>query len=170
MAEEIINRIANSKLITIDLEDFYPQGHRIVFDIKDWLYEGLILREKDFREQVNNHDWSQHQNNYVALTCSSDAIIPSWAYLLLTTKLSEHANKVVVGNLELLETVIYQEIINQMDTSEFTDKPVIIKGCADKPIPPSAYTLLIEKIQPIAKTIMFGEACSTVPLYKKKKK
>ncbi|MBA6156063.1 DUF2480 family protein [Tenacibaculum sp. S7007] len=170
MAEEIINRVANSKLITIDLEDFYPQGNRVVFDIKDWLYEGLILREKDFREQVNNHDWSQYENNYVALSCSSDAIIPSWAYLLLSTQLSEYAKKVVVGNLELLETVIYQEIINQIDTSEFTDKPVIIKGCADKPIPPSAYTLLIEKIQPVAKTIMFGEACSTVPLYKKTKK
>lgn len=168
MAEEIINRVANSKLITIDLEDFYPQGNRVVFDIKDWLYEGLILREKDFREQVKNHDWSQYQNSYLALSCSSDAIIPSWAYLLLTTQLSECAKKVVVGNLELLETVIYQEIVNQMDVSEFKDKPVIIKGCADKPIPPSAYTLLIGKIQPIAKNIMFGEACSTVPLFKRK--
>ncbi|WP_272150672.1 DUF2480 family protein [Tenacibaculum aiptasiae] len=169
MAEEIINRVANSKLITIDLEDFYPQGRRVVFDIKDWLYEGLILREKDFREQVKNHDWEQYQNTYVALTCSSDAIIPSWAHLLLTAQLSEHTNKVVVGNLELLETVIYQEIINSLDISEYEDKPIIIKGCANKPIPPSAYTLLIEKIQPIAKTLMFGEACSTVPLYKKKR-
>lgn len=168
MAEEIINRVANSKLITVDLEDFYPQGSRVVFDIKDWLYEGLILREKDFREQVKNHDWSQYQNNYVALSCSSDAVIPSWAYLLLTTQLSGYANKVVVGNLELLETIIYQEIINQLDVSEYKDKPIIIKGCADKPIPPSAYTLLIEKIQPIAKNIMFGEACSTVPLFKRK--
>ena len=169
MAEEIINRVANSKLITIDLEDFYPQGRRVVFDVKDWLYEGLILREKDFREQVKNHDWEQYQNTYVALTCSSDAIIPSWAHLLLTAQLSEHTNKVVVGNLELLETVIYQEIINSLDISEYEDKPIIIKGCANKPIPPSAYTLLIEKIQPIAKTLMFGEACSTVPLYKKKR-
>ncbi|WP_299124620.1 DUF2480 family protein [uncultured Tenacibaculum sp.] len=167
MAEEIINRVANSKLITIDLEDFYPQGKRVVFDIKDWLYEGLILREKDFREQVKNHDWSQYQDSYVALTCSSDAIIPSWAHLLLTAQLSEYTSKVVVGNLELLETVIYQEIINSLDISEYEDKPIIIKGCANKPIPPSAYTLLIEKIQPIAKTLMFGEACSTVPLYKK---
>lgn len=169
MAEEIINRIANSKLITIDLEDFYPEGKRVVFDIKDWLYEGLILREKDFREQVKNHDWSQYQNSYVALTCSSDAIIPSWAYLLLTVQLSEYTHKVVVGNLELLETVIYQRVINTLDISEYRDMPIIIKGCANKPIPPSAYTLLIEKIQTIAKTIMFGEACSTVPLYKKKK-
>ena len=168
MAEEIINRVANSKLITIDLEDFYPQGRRVVFDVKDWLYEGLILREKDFREQVKNHDWEQYQNTYVALTCSSDAIIPSWAHLLLTAQLSEHTNKVVVGNLELLETVIYQEIINSLDISEYEDKPIIIKGCANKPIPPSAYTLLIEKIQPIAKTLMFGEACSAVPVFKKK--
>lgn len=169
MAEEIINRIASSKLITIDLEDFYPQRERIVFDIKDWLYEGLILREKDFRTQVKSHDWSQYQNSYIALTCSTDAIIPSWAYLLLTAQLSEYTSKVVVGNLELLETAIYQEIISSLDISEYKDKPIIIKGCANKPIPPSAYTLLIEKIQPVAKTVMFGEACSTVPLYKKKR-
>ena len=169
MAEEIINRVANSKLITIDLEDFYPSGNRVVFDIKDWLYEELILREKDFREHVKTHDWSQYQNSYVALTCSSDAIIPSWAYLLVSAELYNYTKKVVVGNLELLETVIFQDIINQLDVSEYQDKPVIIKGCADKPIPASAYTLLIEKIQPVAKTLMFGEACSTVPLYKKKK-
>lgn len=169
MAEEIINRVANSKLITIDLEDFYPSGNRVVFDIKDWLYEELILREKDFREHVKTHDWSQYQKSYVALTCSSDAIIPSWAYLLVSAELYNYTKKVVVGNLELLETVIFQDIINQLDVLEYQNKPVIIKGCADKPIPASAYTLLIEKIQPVAKTLMFGEACSTVPLYKKKK-
>lgn len=169
MAEEIINRVANSNLTTIDLEDFYPKGNRIVFDIKDWLYEELILREKDFRESVKNHDWSQYQDSYVSLTCSTDAIIPSWAYLLLTVELTPFAKKVVVGDLPLLETVIYQDIINQIDISEYKDKPIIIKGCANKPIPPSAYTLLIEKVKTVAKTIMFGEACSTVPLYKKKK-
>lgn len=169
MADEIINRVANSKLITIDLEDFYPSGNRIVFDIKDWLFEEIILKEKDFREHVKNHDWSQYQNAFVALTCSSDAIIPSWAYLLVSAELSNYTKKVVVGNLELLETVIYQDIINHLETTEYQDKPVIIKGCADKPIPASAYTLLIEKVRPVAKTLMFGEACSTVPLYKKKK-
>ncbi|WP_431165980.1 DUF2480 family protein [Tenacibaculum halocynthiae] len=168
MAEEIINRVASSKLITIDLEDYYPNGTRVVFDIKDWLFQELILKEKDFRKDVKNHDWSQYENSFVALTCSSDAIIPSWAYLLLTTELSLYAKKVVIGNLELLETVLYQGIINELDVSSFKDKPAIIKGCANKPIPPSAYTLLIEKIQPIAKTIMFGEACSTVPLFKRK--
>ncbi|CAM1339161.1 DUF2480 family protein [Tenacibaculum aestuarii] len=169
MAEEIINRVANSNLTTIDLEDFYPQGKRVMFDIKDWLFEELILREKDFRESVKNHDWSQYQDSYVALTCSSDAIIPSWAYLLLTVELTPFAKKVVVGDLPLLETVIYQDIINQIDISEYKDKPIIIKGCTNKPIPASAYTLLIEKVKTVAKTIMFGEACSTVPLYKKKK-
>jgi hypothetical protein len=169
MAEEIINRIANSKLVNIDLEEFYPDGKRILFDIKDWLFHGIILKEKDFREHVANHDWSQYQDTYVALTCSEDAIIPSWAYLLLSSELADFAKKVVVGNLELLETVVYQEVIQELHVEDFKDKPIIIKGCADKPIPPSAFTFLVQKLQPIAKTIMYGEACSTVPLYKKKK-
>ncbi|CAL2081925.1 DUF2480 family protein [Tenacibaculum sp. 190524A02b] len=168
MADEIINRVANSKLVTIDLEDFYPKGNRLVFDIKEWLFEGLILREKDFREEVKNHDWSQYQDSYIALTCSTDAIIPSWAYLLITAEMSIYAKKVIVGDLELLETVIYQEIIADLNVEEFKDKPVIIKGCANKPIPPSAYTLLIQKVKNTAKSLMFGEACSTVPLYKRR--
>lgn len=169
MAGEIVNRVANSPLINIDLEEFYPEGKRVLFDIKDWLYEGIILKEKDFREYVKNHDWSQYQDNYVALTCSEDAIIPSWAYLLLSTELASYAKKVVVGNLELLETAIFQEVIQNLDVSEYENRPIIIKGCADKPIPPSAFSFLIERIQPIAKNIMYGEACSTVPLYKRKK-
>lgn len=168
MEGEIINRVANSKLKTIDLEDYYPKGQRVLFDIKDWLYEGLILREKDFREQIALHDWSQYQNNYIALTCSADAIIPSWAYLLLTTQLSPYAKKIVVGTLELLETCIYSDIISEMDFTPYENTPVIIKGCSNKPIPDSAYTLLISKLQPLAKSVMYGEACSTVPLYKKK--
>jgi hypothetical protein len=166
MAEEIINRIANSKLITLDLEDYYPEGKRMVFDIKDWLFQEIILKEKDFRAFVNDHNWTQYKNNYVALTCSSDAIIPSWAYLLIATKLTPFVEKVVVGSLDTLETVVFTAIINQLSIADFKDKPVIIKGCSNKPIPASAYTLLIQKLQPIAKTIMFGEACSTVPLYK----
>ena len=169
MAEEIVNRVAKSPLINIDLEEFYPSGKRVLFDIKDWLFEGIILKEKDFREHVKNHDWSQYQDAYVALTCSEDAIIPSWAYLLLATELTPYAKKAVVGNLELLETVIFQEVIQNLDISEYENKPVIIKGCADKPIPPSAFSFLIDRIQPIAKNIMYGEACSTVPLYKRKK-
>ncbi|NVK51970.1 MAG: DUF2480 family protein [Flavobacteriaceae bacterium] len=169
MAEEIINRVANSNLITIDLEDFYPQGNRVVIDIKNWLFQEIVLKEKEFRHFVAEHDWEQYKNAYVALTCSTDAIIPSWAYLLITTKLSELAKKVVVGNLTLLESVIFEDVIAKINTEDFKNKPVIIKGCANKPIPPSAYTRLIQKIQPVAKSIMFGEACSTVPLYKAKK-
>ena len=169
MAEEVINRVTKSPLVTIDLEDFYPQGERVLFDISDWLYEGLILKEKDFRESVENHNWNQHQNSFVALTCKTDAIIPSWAYLLITTKLAGIAKKVVVGNLELLETVIFQEIISNLDITQYKDKPIIIKGCSNKPIPDTASTLLVEKLFPTVKSILFGEACSTVPLYKRKK-
>ena len=169
MAEEIVNRVANSPLKTIDLEEMYPPGARILFDIKDWLYEGMILREKEFRGHVSEHDWSQYENQFVALTCSEDAIIPSWAFLLISSELAPYAKKVVVGNLETLETSIFQDLISDFNIKEFSDKPVIIKGCADKPIPPSAFTFLIQKLQPVVKSIMYGEACSTVPLYKMKK-
>ena len=169
MAEEIINRIANSKLKTFDLEEIYPDGKRVLFDIKDWLFEEIILKEKDFRASVKNHKWSQYKNSFVAVTCSVDAIIPSWAYMLIASELIPFANKVVIGNLELLETTIYQELISFLDFKDFANAPVIIKGCAEKPIPNSAFAFLIEKLQPIAKSIMFGEACSTVPLYKSKK-
>jgi len=169
MPEEIINRIANSPLVTIDLEELYPEGTRTVFDISDWLYEGLILKEKDFRESVNGHDWNVYQDHFVALTCKTEAIIPSWAYLLITTKLASFARKVVVGNLELLETSIFQDIISNLDENDYKDKPVIIKGCSSKPIPETAQVQLVEKLLPTAQTILFGEACSTVPLYKRKK-
>ena len=146
MSEKIVNRVAKSPLKNIDLEELYPDGKRILFDIKNWLFEGIILKEKDFRESVNKHDWSQYQDTYVALTCSEDAIIPSWAYLLLSAELTPYAKKIVVGDLELLETSIFQEIINHMDISEYQDKPVIIKGCADKPIPASAFSFLIDRV------------------------
>jgi hypothetical protein len=167
--EEIINRVSNSKLKTFDLEEIYPKGERVLFDVKDWLFQELILKEQDFRASVKDHDWSQYKNSFVSVTCSVDAIIPSWAFMLVAAELTPFANKVVIGSLELLETVIYQELISFLDLKDFTNKPVIIKGCAEKPIPDSAYAFLIAKLQPIARSIMFGEACSTVPLYKAKK-
>jgi len=167
LSEEIVNRVVNSKLITIDLEDYYPEGNRVIVDISEWLYEGIILKEKEFRQSLQEHNWSQYQDKYVALACKADAIIPSWAYLLITTKLSPFAKKVVVGNLELLETVIFQEIILNLNIENFQDKPVIIKGCSNKPIPETVSVQLVERLLPFAKTIMFGEACSTVPLFKK---
>lgn len=168
MEEEIINRVANSPLVTVDLEDYYPKGNRILFDIKDWLLEGLVLREKDFREQISLHDWSQYQDSYVALTCSSDAIIPGWAFMLISLQLQPFAKKTIIGDLEALETSIYQDIINNLDVSVFQYKPLIIKGCSKKPVPQNAYIMLANKLKPIAKSIMYGEACSSVPLYKKK--
>jgi len=168
MSDKIVNRVAKSDLKTIDLEDYYPIGERIILDIKNWLFHELILKETDFRNYLKNHDWSQYKNKYVALTCSADAIIPSWAFMLITTYLSPIAKKVVVGDLTNLETSIFQDIVHKLPIEDFTAKPVIIKGCANKPIPETAYTQLIEKLQPVVKSIMFGEACSTVPLFKKK--
>ncbi len=168
MKDEIINRVANSKLVTIDLEDYYPQGKRVLFDIKDWLFEGFVLREKAFRTQVAEFDWSQYQDQYVALTCSTDAIIPGWAYMLLSIQLEPYAKKVIVGDLEQLETSIYQDIITDLDVSDYEGKPIIVKGCSNKPVPQNAYIMLSRKLKPIAKSLMYGEACSSVPLFKKK--
>ncbi len=168
MAEEIINRVANSKLKVIDLEDFYPDGNRITFDIKDWLLEGLVLREKEFRAYVTEHDWSQYKNTYVALFCSTDAIVPDWAYMLISIQLQDVAKLSVIGSLEHLESILYTSIISSLDISEYQDAPVIIKGCSHKPVPANALVLLTQKLKPIARSIMFGEACSSVPLYKRK--
>jgi hypothetical protein len=168
MNEEIINRVANSKLVTFNLEELYPKGERVSFDISQWLLEGIVLRESEFRENANQHDWSQYQDKYVALFCSTDAIIPSWAYLLLSLHLAPFAAKVTVGTLDGLESILFTELLQNLDVSEFKDKLVIIKGCAHKPIPQNAYVLLAQKLQPIAKSIMYGEACSSVPLFKKK--
>lgn len=168
MEDEILNKVAQSKLITFNLEDYYPKGERMVLDIKDWLYEGFILKEKEFRAFVDAHDWSQYKDAYVAMHCSTDAIIPGWAYLLLSVKLSGIAKKAVQGSLVDLETSIYQSVIENIDISEYQDKLIIIKGCSKKPVPANAYLFLAERLKPVAKSIMYGEACSSVPLYKRK--
>ncbi|TDS18746.1 uncharacterized protein DUF2480 [Maribacter caenipelagi] len=168
MQDEIINKVAQSKLITFNLEDYYPEGERMVLDIKDWLYEGFILKEKEFRAFVDTHDWSQYEGAYVAMQCSTDAIVPGWAYLLLSVKLSGIAKKAIQGTLVDLETSIYQSVIANIDVSDYQDKFIIIKGCSKKPVPPNAYLFLAERLKPVAKSIMYGEACSSVPLYKRK--
>ncbi|WP_036151132.1 DUF2480 family protein [Maribacter forsetii] len=168
MADEIVNKVAQSKLITFNLEDYYPKGNRVVLDIKDWLFEGFILKEKEFRAFVEAHDWSQYEGAYVAMQCSTDAIVPGWAYLLLSMKLSGIAKKAVQGSLVDLETSIYQSIIENIDVSEYQDKLLIIKGCSNKPVPSNAYLFLAERLKPVAKSIMYGEACSSVPLFKRK--
>ena len=167
--DEIVNKVANSVLEVFDLEDYYPSGIRTQLDISQWLLDGFLLKEKDFREALKNHDWSQFQNHFVAIHCSTDAIIPAWASILVTVYLSPFAKKVVIGNLTDLETSLYQEILSTLDYSKYQDKPIILKGCSKKPVPESAYIMAIQKLQPFVKSIMYGEACSAVPLYKKSK-
>jgi hypothetical protein len=170
MAEEIVNRVAKSGLITLNLEEYYPEGERLLYDIKDNLWEGIALKEKDFRAFVKEHDWSQYQDKFVALHCSVDAIVPTWAYMLLATKLSPYAKRVVFGDLETLETVLFEEALQDIKVKDYEDARIVIKGCSDKVVPPSAYVKLTEMLRPYAKIIMYGEPCSTVPLYKKPRK
>lgn len=169
MEGEIINRVANSKLITFNLEDFYPEGERVSIDISQWLMEGIVLREKDFRNDIKEHDWSQYEGSFVNLYCSTDAIIPGWAYMFVSLQLAPYAKKTIVGSSETLESILFAEILQNLDILEYTDKPIIIKGCANKPIPQNAYVLLAQRLQEVAKSVMYGEACSSVPLYKRKK-
>ena len=165
---EIINKVAQSPLVNIDLELLYPEGNRMQIDLADWLYEGLILREKDFRETLKNHDWQQYQDAYVNLICSTDAILPGWAFLLITTYLQPFAKKIVIGNAEKLNEILFQELIVELNIEPYIDKKVIVKGCSKKPVPENAFILLAQKLLPVVNSLMFGEACSTVPLYKKK--
>ncbi len=167
--EEIINKVANSSLEVFDLEDYYPNGVRLQIDISQWLFEGFLLKEKDFREALKNHDWSQYQNHLIAIHCSTDAILPAWASILVATYVSPFAKKVVLGTINDLETVLYQEILSKIDYTQYQDKPIILKGCSKKPVPESAYIIAIQELQKVAKSIMYGEACSAVPLFKKAK-
>ena len=167
--DEIINKVSNSALEVFDLEDYYPIGIRTQLDISQWLLEGFLLKEKDFREALKNHDWKHYENHFVAINCATDAIIPAWANILVTVCLSPFAKKVVVGNLIDLETALYQEILPTLYFAKYQDKSIILKGCSKKPVPESAYIMAIQKLQPFAKSIMYGEACSAVPLYKRGK-
>jgi len=166
LENEIVNKVANSGLITIDLEEFYQPGERVVLDIKPLLFHELILKEKDFREFIKNEDWANYKDKFVAITCSNDAIIPTWAYMLLTVSLEPFAKKIVFGNLETLETVLYTEKLSQFNIQQFKDAKVVIKGCGNLPVPKNAYVELTRLLRPIVKSMMYGEPCSTVPLYK----
>jgi len=165
---EIVNRVASSNLVTFDLEQYYPEGRRMAFDIKDWLFDELILKEKEFRTSAASHNWEPYRHGYVALFCSTDAIVPAWAYMLITTYLHPHAKRIFLGSPEALETALYQSVLETLDVSEFRDKPIIIKGCSNKPVPPAAYVMAVQKLQSVARSIFYGEACSSVPLFKRK--
>lgn len=167
--EEIVNRVANSALQVFDLEDYFPKQSIVELDISQWLFGGFILKENEFRDHLKAHDWTQYEDCYVALYCSEEAILPAWTYALVTVYLQPFAPKVVNGTKNELLLSLYQGILSELDYSDFIDKPVILKGCSNKPVPQQAYVLAIEHLMPFAKSIMFGEACSSVPLYKSKK-
>lgn len=167
--DKIVNRVAQSGLITFDLATLETKGERVLFDMKDHLFHGLILREKDFRTFVREHDWSQYEGKNIAITCSTDAIIPSWAYMLLANQLEPYANEVVFGDLETLETILFRDAISKLDMEQFMDGRVMIKGCADIRIPESAFIYFTTKLSKVAQSIMYGEACSSVPIYKRRK-
>lgn len=166
--ENFVNRVAQSSLVTLDPASLFPPGDRIVYDIKDNLFHGLMLREKDFREFVKEHNWSQYQDKHIAVICSSDAIVPTWAYMLLANKLAPYARTVVFGSLELLEAVLFDRAVASLDIEKYRDERIVIKGCGDIPVPISAYVELTRKLTGVAKSIMYGEPCSTVPIYKRK--
>ncbi len=168
MAEEIENKVAQSALVNFNIEEYYPEGQRSTIDISRYLDQGIVLREKEFREQVKNEDWNAFTGHYIALNCSTDAIVPTWAYMLISAALKDVAKKVVFGNLETLETVLFQESLRHIDLEKYRDKPIIVNGCGNKPVPESAYVELTSILKPVVKKLMFGEACSTVPIFKRK--
>jgi hypothetical protein len=165
--DEIRNKVAESSLITFNLEDLYQLGPRKTFDLADFLFEGLILREKDYRERLKEFDWSSYRHAFVNIQCSADAIVPQWAFMLAATYLQPVAKRVVMGTSETLETVLYQEALSDLDLEQFRDERVIVKGCSKYPVPTSAYVEFVSKLAPIAKAVMYGEACSTVPIFKR---
>jgi hypothetical protein len=166
--ENIVNKVAQSGLVSLDLATIKPEGERVLYDIKDNLFHGLMLREKDFREFIKTHDWSQYQNKHVAITCSTDAIVPTWAYMLLSTKLAEYAATIQFGDLEALENSLFEKAIENLDIEQYKDQKIVIKGCGDIYVPVAAFVSLTARLKAVVKSLMYGEPCSTVPLYKRK--
>jgi hypothetical protein len=169
METEIINRVANSGLVTLNLEEYYAPGDRVQYDLKDNLFMGLILKEKDFRAFMKEHDWSQYTGKHVAITCSEDAIIPTWAYMLLTLQLQPYAGTIVFGKLTDLEEKLYFDAIARINITDYQDARVVVKGCSDVPVPVAAYVEITRLLRPVVQSLLFGEPCSTVPLYKRPK-
>jgi hypothetical protein len=166
---EIINKVAQSSLVTLNLEELIHPGERVVYDIAANLFQGLILREKDFRAFIKDNDWSAFAGKNVAVICSVDAIVPTWAYMLLATKLEHYAHRYVFGNLEALEQALFQEAIAKINPDDYREAKVVVKGCGNVPVPTFAYVEIMHKLLPVVSSVMYGEPCSTVPLYKKPK-
>jgi len=167
MSDAIINRVSESLLTTIDLEEFYPKGDAVVFDMKDHLFMGLILKEKDFREALKTLDLSVYTGKNVAVTCTADAVIPMWAYMLVATYLQPVAKEVIFGDADFLHKVLFLKNLAAINVKDYEDKRVVIKGCGDLPISEAAYVEITKLLRPVVKSIMYGEPCSTVPIYKK---
>jgi hypothetical protein len=168
MNDPIINKVAESGLITLDPVKYYPKGETSIFDLKEFLFMGMILKEKDYREALKSYDWSKHQDKNVAVTCTADAIIPVWAYMLAASYLQPIAREIVMGDEKELHKAIFIKNLSQINLNEFNDKKIVIKGCGDTPIGDFVYMELTKLLRPVAKSIMYGEPCSTVPVYKKK--
>jgi Protein of unknown function (DUF2480) len=168
MENEIVNRVSSSPLVTFDLEELYTPGERVLFDMKSLLFQELILREKDFRDFIKSHDWSQYANKHVAITCSADAVVPTWAYMLLTASLQPYASSVIFGSLQDLEINLFKNALDKIEWGKFNNSKVVIKGCSKVEVPISSYVEVTNRLRPVASSIMFGEPCSTVPVFKKK--
>jgi hypothetical protein len=168
MEDPIINKVAESGLITLDPADYYPKEESKAFDLKDFLFMGMILKEKDFRDSLKNFEWEQYRGKNVAVYCSADAIIPVWAWMLVATYLQPLANEIVMGDEKELHKSIFLRNLSKINAEEFADKRIVVKGCGDTPIGDFVYMELTRLLQPVAKSIMYGEPCSTVPVYKKK--
>jgi hypothetical protein len=164
---ELKNRVAQSGLVTIDLEDFYPKTSFAEFDVKDFLFQGLVLREKDFREALARHDWTQYTGKTLLVFCSADAIIPAWATMLVASHALSFAEDVFAGNLMTYLEEHFRHAIREMDISDLAEARVVIKGCSSSTVPPGAYPEIVKRLQPVVRSLMFGEPCSTVPVYKK---
>lgn len=169
MEKEIINRVAQSAIETIDLEDLFDHGEKMLYDLKNNLFEGIILKEKDFRNFLKTNDWSVYKDKHVAIYCSVEAIIPRWAYMLLTVYIEPFAKTIVFGDLSVLEIELFRIAISKIDSQKYMGKNVVIKGCSKFNVPTTAYVELSRKLRPYVANIMYGEPCSTVPIYKKPK-
>ena len=168
--QPLVNRVANSGLLTLNLEDYFPTAPVAIFDLKDYLFMELILKEKDFRAALKEHDWSQYAGKHLVVTCTADAIIPVWAYMLVSVYAQPVAESVFQGTTTEFYKMTFLQALADLDGADYTDKRIVIKGCSDKPVPPAAYVALTNKLRPYAKTIMYGEPCSTVPIYKQPRK
>ena len=167
--EAIENKIASSGLINFDLEKLYTKGERVNLDISAWLWQEIIVKEKIFKDHLDNHDWAQYLDKLVYITCSADAIVPNWAYMLIANKLCNKCRYFILGSKDELELSLFVEEIGKLDVTPFKDARVLVKGCSDAAVPASAYVLLSNKLIPEVKSLMFGEACSNVPIFKSKK-